>query len=488
MLPTEHTLDPVSWNEFKSLSHEIVEELIEHTRTVRDRPAWSKPGNAAAEVIKRKPLPDGAPLAEVLDEFREHILTHPLGNGHPRHWGWVNGTGTPLGALADYMASTMNPNCWGAQHAPNLVETAVIDWLKSYLGFPPDATGVLVTGGSAATFNGLATARNLRCGWDVRADGVAPAGAPPVSFYLTEEAHFSAQRAIEVLGHGSNSIRWVPMLGYTMDPDALSHLIRKDIEEGVRPIAVVATIGTVKSGAIDPLPELADIAAQTGTWLHVDGAFGAMVKFAQKYHWLADGLERADSIAFDLHKWAYQPYDVACSMVRHPDAQAETFGVTPSYLAQLDGGVATPETQFSDLGVDLSRGFRALKLWFAFRTHGPHVLGRLIDQNIDQAKYLTTLISEQTELDVMAETTLNIVLYRFVGKGEPGDCSDRLNRLNQRLLIELQERGCATPSSTVLGDQFVLRVAITNHRTRNEDLRYLVEKSIEIGRELQNEF
>lgn len=479
-LPTEFSLDPEDWEGFELQCEAVLSDMLENQRTVSSRPVWEKLPDEARDHIRAMPDRRGSDFAEIYEEFRRSILPYPLGNGHPRHWGWVNGTGTPVGAMADLMAATMNPNCWGAKHAPNAVETAVVDWMKSYMDFPADAAGLLVSGASAATLNGLGAARNAKVRQDVREYGLDFSNAPRPLVYMTEEVHYSAPKAVEFLGLGRKSIRWVPTRDFAMDAEALAETIAQDRRRGAYPAIVVATIGTVKTGAIDPLHAIADICSENDLWLHVDGAFGAMTKLAARYRHLSDGIERADSLAFDFHKWGYQPYDVAVSLVRNGSLLRSAFQTAPTYLSHLSGGIAQPETQFSDLGIELSRGFRGLKLWFALKTHGPDGIGVIIDQNIDQAKYLAGLVQEKEVLELFTGAPMNIVTFRYRHSDmEP----DTLNRLNEWILVTLQERGIAAPSSVVINDRFLLRVAITNHRSKNADFVALVEAVESLGRE-----
>lgn len=478
-LPGEKTLDPDNWEEFQRLAGDALNMMILHQRKIRQQPVWRKmPDDCRAEVAV-PPQAEGESFTAVLEQFEKFVLPFPLGNGHPRHWGWVNGTGTPVGMIAELLAAGLNSNCWGASHSPNAVEYAVIEWLKSYMGFPKKASGLCVSGGSAATLNALAVARQTKLPL-VREEGLNFEAVGRPLFYMTSEVHYSAPKALEILGLGQKSIRWVPRKNFAMDASELSLMIKQDIDSGAMPAGVVATVGTVKTGAIDPIRDIADLCGQHGLWLHVDGAFGAMTRLSRKYRSLSDGLERADSVAFDLHKWGYQPYDIGVVLVRDGELQQKTFQTAATYLTELPGGISHGGERFSERGVELSRGFRALKAWFALKTHGPDNLGALIDQNIDQARYLAHLISEKPELTVITGGPMNVVTFQYTDNLKD---VNSLNALNAWILVELQQRGIAAPSSSVIDGNFVIRVAITNHRSKNSDFESLVENVSKIGRE-----
>ena len=280
------------------------------------------------------------------------------------------------------LAAGLNPNVGGGEHAANYVESEVIDWCKELLGFPPESSGVLVSGGSMANLIALAVARSAKAGFDVRTHGLQ-AGTTPLGLYGSAEMHSSVQRAVEVLGLGSDALRVVPVRdNFTINTAALRRAITEDRSRGVRPVCIIANAGTTNTGAIDPIGEMADLASEYGLWLHVDGAFGALAALSPRLRPLVSGIERADSVAFDLHKWGYQPFEVGCTLVRSQESHTDAFTLTPDYLKHGDRGVAAGSVWFSEYGVQLSRGFRALKVWMAFKVHGADKLGRLILRSV----------------------------------------------------------------------------------------------------------
>ena len=320
-----------------------------------------------------------------------------------------------------------------------------MNWFKALLGFPPEASGLLVSGGSMANLIGLAVARNVKAGFDLRKEGLAAAPRPLV-FYASEETHSSNIKAAELLGLGSSALRLIPVNdAYEIDLAALQAAITADWTAGLQPFAIIGHAGTVNTGAIDDLTALADLAEREGLWFHVDGAFGALAALAPGLRDRVAGMERADLLAFDLHKWIGVPIEAGCVLVRREADHRKAFATTAAYLTHGDRGAASGSVWFGEYGPQLSRGFRALKVWMAMQTHGVSAYRQVIQQNVDQAVYLSARIDAEPELELLAPTALNLVCFRY----NPGGLDDdRLNALNQEVLIRLQERGIAVPSST----------------------------------------
>lgn len=478
----EETLDPVDWQTMRELGHRMVDDMMAYLQTIRERPVWQPvPQDVKTRFKRSMPLEPQEP-AQVYQEFVENILPHPMGNIHPRFWGWVMGNGTPFGMLAEMLAAGMNPNLGGGEHVANYVEIQVLNWCKEMLGYPAEASGLLVSGGSMANLVGLTVARNTKAEFDLRRQGVQ-ASPRKMTLYGSQEMHSSIQKAVELLGLGSDALRQIPVNDdFQIDIPALEAAISKDREADYYPFCIVGNAGTVNTGAIDDLNELADICQQQKLWFHVDGAFGAFAVLSPSLRFLLAGMERADSLAFDLHKWMYMPYEVGCTLVRRGEAHRQAFSLTPDYLAHTgERGLAAGSIWFSDFGVQLSRGFRALKVWMSLKEHGVRKYGRLIQQNIDQARYLANLVDAAPELERLAPVPLNVVCFRF--KADHLD-EEALNRLNQELLIQLHESGIAVPSYTTLAGKYALRAAITNHRSRKEDFDALVNAVSRLGNKL----
>jgi glutamate/tyrosine decarboxylase-like PLP-dependent enzyme len=384
--------------------------------------------------------------------------------------------------LADMLASGMNPHLAGYDQSPALVERQVIRWMAELLGFPPDASGLLVSGGTVANLVGLTVARNDRAGFDLRAEGLQRPGTPRLLVYGSSETHSWMKKACELLGLGDSAFRRIPAGDdYRVDVVKLREAIAADRIAGHRPICVVGTAGTVNTGATDDLRALAAVSRDEGLWFHVDGAFGAFAALAPSLRATVAGLEQADSVAVDLHKWGYLPFEVGLALVRHPEAHRATFATASSYLDATPRGIVAGGFPFADLGVQLSRGFRALKVWMSLKAHGADTWGRLVEQNVAQARYLRDRIAAEPRLELMAPVPLNIVCFRYAAPGLDGAA---LDAVNQEILLRVQERGIAVPSSTVLSGRFAIRVAITNHRSRREDFDLLVGAVLAAGAEL----
>ena len=479
----ELTLDPASWEDLRAHGHRVLDELLDWLHDVRKRPAWQPMPEAARAALRRPAPAKGEGLEAAWDDFRRYVLPYPWGNVHPRFWGWVVGTGSPSGALAELATAVFNVNAGGGNHAGPYLEGQVIDWCKEMLGFPAGASGLLVTGGSVANLVGLAAARDDAAPTIPEA-GVAEAGRGLV-LYASVQTHNSIDKAVRLLGLGQHALRAVPVDGeYRIDVAALTRMVEADLAAGLRPFCIVGNAGTVNTGALDDLTALADLCDRHGLWFHVDGAFGALAALSARLRPLVAGMERADSIAFDLHKWMYMPYDIGCILVRDPEAHRRPFVTQASYLGRMERGASPIEQDPGTLGPELSTGLRGLKAWLLIKEHGVETFARLIEQNVAQAAYLAGRIRDEPLLELMAPVPLNIVCFRYRG-ADPSDGA-RLDALNRELLMRLQERGIAVPSQTVLRGAFALRVAIVNHRSRREDFDLLVEKALEIGKEIES--
>jgi len=476
-------LDPADWEQYRALAHRMVDESLDHLRDIRQRPTWQPMPAEVRKHLAEQPLPRvGIGDAAAYEEFLSFIRPYPNGNIHPRFWGWVMGTGTPQAAMSDFLSSVMNPNVGGLEQSPVLVEQQVVKWCAELMGFPATAGGILVSGGTMANVLALAVARQKGAGFDVRAEGLQ-GGHPTLLVYASTEVHGWLKKACEFLGLGNAAFRKVPVRDdFTVDVAAMAAMIRTDREAGHRPFCIIATAGTVQTGATDDLPALADLAAREQLWFHVDGAFGALARVSPETAPIVRGMERADSIAFDLHKWGYLPFDVACVLTRADADLVETFSMQAAYLASESRGLmAQSGIFFADRGIELTRSFKALKVWMQFRASGTDTLGRHIARNVRQAHRLAALVTAHPSLELLAPAPLNIVNFRFTA---PGNDEEALNALNREILIQLQERGIAAPSGTTIRGRFAIRVAISNHRSTDADFDALVEAVARIGGEL----
>jgi glutamate/tyrosine decarboxylase-like PLP-dependent enzyme len=479
MADSEETLDPESWAELRELGHRMVDDMFTYVQSLRDRPVWQPmPEALRARLREELPVrPQGA--ARAYEDFRQLVLPYVTGNAHPRFWGWVCGQGTGLSMLAELLAGAVNSSVDGFDDAGTQVEAQVIDWCKELLGFPASASGILLSGCSMANFVGLAVARNNLAGAAVKQRGLA--AGPVLTVYGSAETHSSVQKAVQLLGLGTQALRTIPVDDhYRVDVAALETAIECDRASGLRPMCVVGNAGTVNTGAIDDLAALADVAARQAVWFHVDGAFGACAAVSPALRPRLRGLDRADSLAFDLHKWMYFPYEAGCTLVRSDAAHRAAFGYDAAYMAPEQRGLAAARNQqFTEYGPQLSRGFRALKIWLGLKEQGADKYRRLIEQNVRQAHYLAELVTAAPDLELLAPVSLNVVCLRYRGDGALD--SDQLDVLNRELLSRLQEGGRVVPSHTVLNGRYAIRAAITNHRSRRTDFELFVREVSAVG-------
>jgi aromatic-L-amino-acid/L-tryptophan decarboxylase len=473
------SLDPQDWDAFRAIAHAALDDAIEFLRTVNSRPVW-KPVPEQLRNLVDNPVPLlETPFEEVYEEFKETILPYVTGNIHPRFFGWVHGAGQASGIIAEMLSATMNSNCGGRDHGAIYVEKRVLSWCRELFGFPAQSSGLLVSGTSMANLIALGVARNARQEANIRKGGLKNYPRPLVAF-ASAEVHSSVVKAVELLGLGSDSLREIPVKpDFTIDVQRLRDAIEEERQLGREPFCVVGTAGTVNTGAIDPLDELASLCATEKLWFHVDGAFAALACLNKSLRPRLRGLERADSLAFDFHKWAQVQYDAGCILVRQGDLHRAAFSMHPAYLENSSRGLAAGTDWPSDFGPELSRGFRALKVWFALKEHGAEKIGRVVEQNCDQARYLAELLANETDFELLAPVSLNIVCFGFRC---PELDSVELDRINQQIVVDLQESGVAAPSTTRVQGRVAIRVNITNHRTQYSDLEVLVEAALSSAR------
>lgn len=466
------TLDPADWDAFRALAHRMVDDSLDHLRTLNDRRPWTPMPTATRAALENESLPyAGNGDASAYADFVEHVLPYTNGNRHARFWGWVQGPGTPLGMMADMLAAGMNAHLAGFDQAPKLVELKTIEWLAELMGLPRNSSGVFMSGGTMANIVGLAVARHAKAGFDVRELGMS--GGPRLTIYASSEVHSWARKAVHLLGMGEASLRRVPAgADFRMDVAALERAIAADRAAGLRPVCVIGTAGTVNSAAMDDLAALADVCAREGLWFHVDGAFGALAMLSPALRPLLAGIERADSLAFDLHKWGFLPFEVACALVKDRTAHEAAFSVTPSYLVDEGRGAIAGGMPFSDRGIELTRSFKALKVWMSLKAHGADAIGRIVEQNVAQAREFGRRVAALPDMIVAAPVSLNVVCFRFAPATLDGEAQDALNK---EILLRVQESGLAVISGSQIASRYVMRVAVTNHRSTWADFEALLD-------------
>jgi aromatic-L-amino-acid/L-tryptophan decarboxylase len=467
-------LDPLNWRSLRAQGHRMLDDILDYVELIRERPVW-QPIPDPVRARFSAPLPTApADLAAVHQEFMRDILPYSTGNSHPAFMGWVHGGGNPAGMLAEMLAAGLNANLGGRDHVPIEVERQIVRWVGKLFGFPVNATGLFVTGTSMANLLGVLVARTAALGIAVRHRGVAQSQQRLVA-YVSSAAHACIAQAMDISGLGFDALRVVPTNErHQIDLNALGTAIAADRRAGFTPFLIIGTAGTVDIGAIDNLAGLADIAHREKLWFHVDGAFGALAILAPNLAPRLAGIERADSIALDFHKWAQVPYDAGFIIVRDGSLHQDTFASPAAYLRREARGLAAGSPWPCDFGPDLSRGFRALKTWFTLKVYGTDALGAVISRTCALAKYLESRILETPELELLAPVQLNIVCFRYRGRDA--------NRLNAKIVIDLQESGVCAPSTTMIGPNLAIRAAIVNHRTERRDIDELIDGVLACGR------
>jgi aromatic-L-amino-acid/L-tryptophan decarboxylase len=422
---------------------------------------------------------------QLIEHLRDVLIDWGVHCGHPRFFGYVTGSGTVPGAIAEMLAAGVNMNVGGWQLSPSAseIEQHLMAWFAGRFGLPDTAGGLLVSGGAMANMVGLKAARDHMAGWDTRRDGVA--AGPGLAVYATSETHVVTDRAADALGLGTAAVRRLPVDGdLRMVPAALAEQIQADRAAGLRPMAVVATAGTTSTGAIDPLPEIAEICRQQQVWMHVDAAYGGPAVLADDLRPLLAGIERADSIAFDPHKWLYIAQSAGCALLRDAQHLVDAYQVHASYVWQ-DRDRTGAGVSLGELGPQYSRGFQALKVWVSLLAHGHGAYGRRISHDAELARYMATRVQQRPEFELAAPVGLSICCFSYVPQ-RPVTAA-YLSRLNERIMTELQLDGRVYISNALLAERFVLRACIVNHRTEADDVDAMLDVVAELGARLDTE-
>ncbi len=461
----------------------MLDDMLDYVAHIRERPVW-QPAPEATEKVFQAPLPvTPTSLATAHDTFRQHILPYAVGNAHPGFMGWVHGGGSAVGILAEMLAAGLNANLGGRDHVPIAVEQQVVRWMQELFQFPKSSSGLFVTGSSMANFIGILSARTAKIGTEVRATGLTDI-AHKLMVYTSADAHGCIAQALELAGIGSNQLRKVPVnRHHQMCLGSLERLIAADKTADRIPFCIVGTSGTVDVGAIDDLAGIAAIAAREQLWFHVDGACGALGMMSPKVAVKLRGIEQADSIALDFHKWGQVPYDAGFILIRDSQVQYDTFASPAAYLRREERGLAAGSPWPCDFGPDLSRSFKALKVWFTLQVYGIQKLGRMMDRTCELANYLANRISTTPELELLAPVALNIVGFRYRKHALNQELdAELLDRLNSEIVVAIQESGIAAPSSTTIDGCFAIRAAIFNHRTSELEIDNLVGTVLRYGK------
>ena len=480
-------------DEFRRVGHQLVDRLADFLGSLRGRPVT--PGETPAEVralLGRPPLPAaGAPAGALLSEATELLLEHSLFNGHPRFMGYITSSAAPLGALGDLLAAAVNPNVggWELSPAASEIEAQTVRWVAELVGYPAGAGGLLVSGGNMANFVCFLAGRRAMLGDSARTTGLAEMGGGRVRIYASAGTHTWIQKAADLFGFGTDAIRWIPTdAAQRLRVDLLRERLRDDLAAGDRPIMVVGTAGTVSTGAVDPLRELAGVCKEHGLWFHVDGAYGAPAAVLPDAPDDLHALALADSLAVDPHKWLYAPIEAGCALVREPGRLPEAFGYTPTYYRFETEG-EEPPINYYELGLQNTRGFRALKVWLALRQAGREGYVRMIGDDCRLAAALHRAVGEHPELEA-GTLGLSIATFRYVPRDlVPGDAADAayLDALNEALLARLKTGGELFVTNAVLDGHFWLRACIVNFRTTEADVAAIPEIVARTGRAVHAE-
>jgi aromatic-L-amino-acid decarboxylase len=468
---------------FYHLGMLAVEIATEYQEGIPGKPVYRPMTPSERQLLLYQQLPEHGRSPEALFDFYEqHILPHAMGNQHPRFAAWVNPAGAPIGILAEFLAAVMNPSEAGGDHAAIYLEHCVVRWLMELIDFPVDGSaGILVGGGSGASLYCLAVARHMAAaegGWNMRTEGLQ-GNHPPLILYISEEGHSCLRKSSHLLGLGEPRI--VPVdERYKMDVPALRKAVMTDRKEGHRPFCVVGSAGTVNTGAVDPFDDLADFCAEQGLWLHVDGAHGAFGILDPNVSHLYTGLERADSVALDPHKWLAAPIECSCAIVRRGDLLRETFNLVPPYLrTEPDKGIGGLPW-FAEYGFQQTRRFNALKLLWVIQQAGRTGLVAHVTRHNILAQYMASLIDDVPNLELMAPVELSIVCFRYIPDSLRED-EEQLDALNKRIMEEVQARGKAFVNGTILHGRFVLRSCALHFALTEDDVVAIIEEVCKVG-------
>jgi aromatic-L-amino-acid/L-tryptophan decarboxylase len=478
-----------SSEEFRTLGHQLVDRIASHFDTIRERSVT--PGESLAVVRRAIGADQGLPVTgsqsnAMLEEVTETLFQHSLFNAHPRFWGYITSGPAPIGVLADFVASAVNPNvgAWKLAPAATEIEAQTVRWIAEFIGYTTDCGGLMVSGGNMANFVCFLAARRAKVDWNIRESGLAGDGSRRLLIYASTSTHTWIQKAADLFGHGTDAIRWIETdQEQRINPEALRRQVARDREHGEQPFLVIATAGSVGTGAVDPLTELGSLCRDYGLWFHVDGAYGAFAANAPGVPSDLAALKDADSVAVDPHKWLYAPLEAGCALVRKPEQLLNAFSYHPSYYHFEEEA-----TNYLDLGMQNSRGFRALKVWIALRQVGRDGYLKMIGDDIRLAKHLHSLASAHPELEALS-CGLSITTFRYVppelrqlvGSAET---EEYLNGLNKETLSRIELGGEAFLSNAVVEGKFALRACIVNFRTSLEDVEAVPELIVRIGRQV----
>jgi aromatic-L-amino-acid/L-tryptophan decarboxylase len=484
MKSRESSLD-IDDNAMRDLSAVFVDLAKTYFANVSNFPVFPQTtGKELTEDLDGPPPPEGEPISRLSDDCQK-IIDGCRHNGHPRFFGYVASPATPAGAFADLLASAVNPSVtsWRSAPAATQIERTVVRWLGSLIGYDQNTKGLLTSGGSMANLKALLIAHRVKAGAAISQTGILDSGAR-MMIYASDQVHLSITKAVDILGLGKQSVRLIQSDDrFCLDVDALRHAVARDQAEGLRPFCVVASAGTAATGAVDPLADIANVARENNLWFHIDGAYGAPAAMLDSRRAMFAGLEQADSVSLDPHKWLYTPVDCGCLLFRD-DAAARSAFVTEADYIKVHEQSEIESFAFWDYGIELSRRFRALKVWLTLKYYGTRRIAAAIADDIATAEYMARRVEEAEDLELLAPTQLSICCFRYVpaklrSQIETTDDEHELNGLNAQIMHRVQRGGRAYLSNAMLGGKFALRACIINFRTTLAD----IDLTLEIVRE-----
>jgi aromatic-L-amino-acid/L-tryptophan decarboxylase len=478
--------------DFRKTGYKVVDKIADFLESLPHKPV--SPGKTIPEIKKilgNNTLPlNGISSDKILEEAADLLFDFTTFNGHPKFFGYITSSATPIGSLADMLASSVNPNvgAWGIAPIATEIEIQTIRWIAEMINYPVDCGGVMVSGGNMANFVGFLCARRAKASWDIRKEGMSTNDNHKMILYASTEAHTWIQKAADLFGLGTNSIRWINVDGnQKMNINELKKLIEQDIANGDKPFMVVGTAGSVALGVVDPLQEIHKICKEHNLWFHIDGAYGAFAAALPDANEDFKSFRFADSIALDPHKWLYSPLEAGCVLVKNPELMIDAFSYHPPYY-HFDLSEEEKPTNYYEYGLQNSRGFRALKVWIGLRQAGKEGYVKMISDDIKLAEYLFELVNSQSEIQAFTNN-LSITTFRYVPTDllmENEKLEEYLNELNQAILDKLQQSGEIYLSNAVVNGKFLLRACVVNFRTTTNDIKVIPKIVIRIGNEIDS--
>ena len=486
-----HHISPVQINkdDFREIGYRLIDTLSDFYDSINERPVTTGETQKQIQtVLGNVSMPEnGTSVSELFIKTADLLLNHSLLNGHPKFFGYITSSPTQIGALADLLAAAVNPNVGANILSPmaTAIEKQTVKWLAEFIGVSPTYGGLLVSGGNMANFTGFLTARTAKAPKSMKEDGLAKASVEMV-FYCSKTTHTWVEKAAVLFGHGTKAIRWIPTLADNkMNTDILLQTIKEDVKNGKTPFLVIGNAGDVSMGVVDNLSEIAVICKAHNLWFHIDGAYGIPAAVIPQYKNLFDGIQEADSIALDPHKWLYAPLEAGCTLVKNPQHLIDTYSAHPIYY-NFDNSADEPALNYYEYGFQNSRGFRALKVWMALQQAGKNGYIKMINKDIELSQILFEEAQKHEELEAITQN-LSIATLRYVPLNYAQDermNETYLNTLNEKLLNELQQGGEVFLSNAVIAEKYCLRACIVNFRTSAKDIHEVIEIIVREGRKV----